>query len=191
MKETVLSSLKEIHDLIAQVSSDNILMSNIQRMAETIVKQLKNGHKVVLFGNGGSASDAQHICAEFVGRFETERNPIPAISIPCNVSNLTAIGNDYGFEKVFSRQVQALVNEGDIVIGFSTSGNSQNVIEALNTAREKKAFCYGMAGENNSKMDQCCDITLHVPSQRTARIQECHIIIGHILCECVDLEYEI
>ena len=154
-----------------------------------VTEALQRGNKVLLCGNGGSAADAQHIAAELTGRFKIERMPLPGIALTTDTSALTAIGNDYGFDQVFSRQVAALAKEGDVVIGISTSGNSLNVIYALETAKEMGCKAIGLTGKGGGKMNDVCDLNIIVPSDDTARIQEMHILIGHILCQLVDNEY--
>jgi D-sedoheptulose 7-phosphate isomerase len=154
-----------------------------------VTEALERGNKVLLCGNGGSAADAQHIAAELTGRFKIERMPLPGIALTTDTSALTAIGNDYGFDQVFSRQVAALAKEGDVVIGISTSGNSLNVIYALETAKEMGCKAIGLSGKGGGKMNDVCDLNIIVPSDDTARIQEMHILIGHILCQLVDNEY--
>jgi D-sedoheptulose 7-phosphate isomerase len=165
------------------------IVSSVQKMSEILVTAFQRGNKILMFGNGGSASDAQHIVAEFVGRYKKERQPLPAIALPCNASNITAIGNDYGYESIFSRQIKALGKEGDVAIGISTSGTSQNVIAALEAAKSQKLVCIGWSGSRVGPMDDLCDVVLHIPSEETARIQECHILLGHILCSLVDQAY--
>jgi len=155
-----------------------------------VTEALQRGNKVLLCGNGGSAADAQHIAAELTGRFKKERHPLPGIALTTDTSALTAIGNDYGFDQIFSRQVAALAKEGDVVIGISTSGNSLNVIYALETAKEMGCKAIGLSGKGGGKMEDVCDINIIVPSDDTARIQEMHILIGHILCQLVDNEFE-
>jgi len=158
----------------------------IAETAEKMAQALKEGRKVLLFGNGGSAADAQHIAAEFVGRFIPDRIPVPALSLATDSSALTALGNDYGYETVFSRQIQALGNAGDIAIGISTSGNSPNVLKALDVARSKSLLTIGFTGEDGGKMNGRADILFRVPSRMTPRIQETHITLGHVLCELID-----
>ena len=160
--------------------------SQIEDCAAIILETVKNGKKVLICGNGGSAADAQHIAAEFVGRYETERRALPAIALTTDTSALTALANDYDFERIFSRQVEALASEGDCIIGISTSGNSPNVISAVMTARRKGCKVIGMTGANGKKLAALCDACLMVPSTRTARIQEAHITVAHIWCELVD-----
>jgi D-sedoheptulose 7-phosphate isomerase len=160
----------------------------ICRTAETIAHGLRYGHKVLLFGNGGSAADAQHLAAELVGRFGPERCGLPAISLSTDTSVLTAVGNDYGYSQVFARQIEALGQAGDTAIGISTSGNSPNVLEAFDVARSKGLFTVGLTGETGGKMKDRAEVLFCVPSRQTPRIQETHLLLGHILCELVDRE---
>ena len=165
--------------------------ANAALIAETAAKMadaLRQGRKVLLCGNGGSAADAQHIAAEFVGRFIPDRVALPAISLATDTSALTALGNDYGYNAVFSRQIQALGNAGDVAIGISTSGNSPNVLEAMDAARTKGMFTIGFTGEDGGKMNGRADVLFRVPSRMTPRIQETHITLGHVLCELIDRE---
>ncbi|EKD26925.1 MAG: phosphoheptose isomerase [uncultured bacterium] len=185
MKEYIQKQIKDsISAKEAMLKPD--FMDVISKIADSIVESLKNKNKLILFGNGGSASDAQHIAAELVGRFESERRGLPAISLTVNTSNLTAIGNDYGFENVYSRQIEALAAKGDAAIGISTSGNSKNVIIALKRAKELGIKTIGFTGIEKCQMDDICDIVLHIPVKVTARIQECHILAGHIICGIID-----
>ena len=158
----------------------------ISKTAELIIKCIKNGGKVVFCGNGGSAADAQHLAAEFVSKFRLERKGLPALALNANTSVLTAIGNDYSYDRIFARQVEALVGEGDIVIGISTSGNSQNVIQALREASALGAVTVGMTGQSGGQMAEMVEILLNIPSSDTPRIQEAHITVGHIICEFVE-----
>ncbi len=152
------------------------------------VETLKNGNKILLFGNGGSAADAQHIAAELTGRYKCERRGFPGIALTTDTSALTAIGNDYGYDRVFDRQVEALANKGDLLIGISTSGNSKNVINAFNIGRELGCKIIGFSGKNGGAMNDLCDINLVVPSDDTPRIQEMHILFGHTICQIIDNE---
>ena len=160
----------------------------IESIVRFIISAYKAGGKVVLFGNGGSAADAQHIACELIGRFGIKRQAFPAIALTTNTSTLTAVANDYGYEKVFSRQVEALVNEKDVAIGISTSGDSANVIEAIETAKMKGAKTIGLSGGDGGKLAKVADLVLIVPSDSTPRIQESHITIGHIVCDLVEKE---
>lgn len=162
------------------------LIPDIQNASELMVKVLKSGNKILLVGNGGSAADAQHIAAELTGRYKSERKGLPAIALTTDTSALTAISNDYGYGRVFDRQVEALANPGDLLIGISTSGNSDNIISAFRLAKELKCTTLGMSGRSGGKMNEVCDLNLIIPSDDTPRIQEMHILIGHILCQAID-----
>ena len=158
----------------------------IEECAEILFQVLENGNKILICGNGGSAADAQHIAAEFVGRFEKERIALPAIALTTDTSALTALANDYDFERIFSRQVEALARQEDCLIAISTSGNSPNVIAAVMKAREIGCKTIGLAGAKGKKLASLCDASILIPSERTARVQEAHITIGHIWCEIID-----
>lgn len=158
----------------------------LKKAIEIILETLKNGNKILICGNGGSAADSQHFAAEIVGRFKLERRGLPAIALTTDTSILTAIGNDYGFEKIFERQVEALGEEGDVLIGISTSGNSENVIRAVNKAKEMGIYTIGLLGKGGGKLKDIVDLALIVPSNDTARIQECHLTIYHVICEEVE-----
>ncbi|HYH02562.1 MAG TPA: D-sedoheptulose 7-phosphate isomerase [Bacillota bacterium] len=158
----------------------------IERFALLCQDALKNGYTIFFCGNGGSAADAQHIAAELVGRFQRERNGLPALALTTDTSILTAVSNDYGFEQVFARQVQALVGKNDVVVGISTSGNSPNVVCALEIAKNLGANTVGMTGSNGGRLNDICDVCIKVPSEVTARIQETHILIGHVICQYID-----
>ena len=158
----------------------------IEVAASVLAWALKTGKKVLFCGNGGSAADAQHLAAEFVGRYLLEREGLPAIALTTDTSILTAVANDYDFANVFARQVQALGNNGDVLIGISTSGNSPNVVRAIEVAKAKGLATIGFAGQGGGKMRELCDVCLAVDSKVTARTQEMHILMGHILCELLD-----
>jgi len=162
--------------------------SDIHDLVESVVSTIKRGGTLFLFGNGGSASDAQHIAAEFTGRFVKEREPMAAIALTTDTSALTAIANDYGYDQVFVRQVKALMKKGDLAIGISTSGNSEGINLALEAAKDKGAYTAALTGRNGGRMVSICDVNVVVPSEVTARIQECHILIGHIVCEAAENE---
>ena len=164
------------------------LPQKLEQCAERIENALLDGHKVLFCGNGGSAADSQHLAAEFVGRFQTERKGMPAIALTVDTSILTAVANDYGYDTVFARQVQALGKPGDVLVGISVSGNSKNVLLAIEEAKDKGMLCIGMTAEGGGKMADACDVCLAVPAKVTARAQEMHILMGHILCELVDHE---
>ena len=178
---------KELHSHKETIEKTiDIMVPDIQEASTLMVNTLKGGGKVLLCGNGGSAADAQHIAAELTGRYKSERKGLPAIALTTDTSALTAISNDYGYDRVFDRQVEALANKGDLLIGISTSGNSQNIISALTSAKAAGCQTLGFSGREGGKMNKVCDINLVVPSTDTPRIQEMHILIGHILCQAVD-----
>jgi D-sedoheptulose 7-phosphate isomerase len=162
------------------------VVSTIAKVSELLVDTIDNGNKVLLFGNGGSAADAQHIAAEFVGRFAFDRPALPALALSVNTSCVTAIGNDYGFDLVFSRQIEALARPGDLAIGISTSGNSSNVLRGLSVAREQRLGTVALTGCTGGKLKDAVDHCICAPSNETPRIQECHILIGHIISELVE-----
>lgn len=162
--------------------------SLIKEISQKIVHAYRNNNKVILFGNGGSAADAQHIAAELTGKYYLVRKSLPAIALTVNASNLTAIANDYSFNHVFSRQLEGIGNEGDIAIGISTGGNSENVLEALQLASENGLVTIGLTGQDGGKMKDIVDLCLRVPSDDTPRIQEAHTVVGHIICEIVEKE---
>ena len=161
-------------------------VETIERIAKAVTASLRKDGKLLIFGNGGSAADSQHIAAEFVGRFRRERRPLAAIALNTNTSTMTALANDYGYEFTFSRQVEALGREGDIVMGLSTSGNSKNVLLGIKKAKEKGLYTIGFSGRDGGELKSLVDLSFVVPSQKTARVQEAHIMIGHIICERVD-----
>jgi D-sedoheptulose 7-phosphate isomerase len=165
---------------------DNKLISMISKVSELLIDAFRSKNKVILFGNGGSAADAQHIAAEFVGRFAFNRAALPALALNVNTSCITAIGNDYGFDQVFSRQIEALGRAGDVAIGISTSGNSTNVIQAVSVAKRMGIRTVAFNGGNGGKLKEAVDHCICIPSTETPRIQECHILIGHIISELVE-----
>jgi D-sedoheptulose 7-phosphate isomerase len=189
-RPTHLTSAARIERLIdASIAVKQELRRQIPLMAEVaerLVQALAGGHKVLLFGNGGSAADAQHLAAEFVGRFLVERRPLPALALTVNTSCLTAIGNDYGYDLVFARQVEALGRPGDVVLGISTSGNSPSVLEGIRTARRLGLLTVGLTGRSGGRLKDEAELCFCVPSDLTPRIQESHILIGHILCELAE-----
>lgn len=177
--ETFKESIKTIRE-------SKKLSFKISEVIDVITKCYQNGNKTVIFGNGGSAADAQHFAAELVGRFKLERKSLPSISLTTDTSILTSIGNDYGFDYIFSRQCESIVNSKDIVIAISTSGNSKNVINGVTTAKKKGAYIIGLTGNNGGNLKKFVDINLVVPSKSTPRIQEVHRILMHIICENVE-----
>jgi D-sedoheptulose 7-phosphate isomerase len=188
MNENILNREIQDHiDLAIQLKFQ--LPSQILQVSKIITTAIKNKKKIILFGNGGSAADAQHIAAEFTGRFVKERKGLPAIALTTDTSALTAIGNDYGFDVIFSRQVEALANDGDILIGISTSGNSSNVIKALEMGKELGCITVSLTGNDGGKIREISDVNLNINHDTTARIQEMHIMVGHLICMAVDNNY--
>ena len=178
---------KRIQDSIhVKQAFTNDLIQRIESVSKKMIEAYQHRQKVIFMGNGGSAADAQHLAAELVGRFAKDRRPLPALALHANTSSLTALSNDYSYEESFSKQIEAFANEGDVVVGISTSGNSKNVIKALKQAREKKALTVALTGQSGGEVAQHADILLIVPSTNVARIQESHILIGHIICEMVE-----
>jgi D-sedoheptulose 7-phosphate isomerase len=154
--------------------------------ADALIAAYRNGRKALFFGNGGSAADAQHLAAEFLGRYLRERRPLPAAALVGNASALTAIANDYGYEQVFARQIQALAVAGDVAVGISTSGNSQSVIEGVKIARQMGVYTIGLTGANGGRLREHVDVLIAAPSNETPRVQECHVLVGHALCDAVE-----
>ena len=173
-------------DHAAVLAATKALASDIERAGILIRDALAGGHKILFCGNGGSAADSQHLAAEIVGRFQKERPGMAALALTTDTSILTAIGNDYGYERIFARQVEGLGREGDVLVGISTSGNSGNVLAAIETARTKGIRVIGFTAKGGGKMAGLCDVLLDVPSENTARTQEIHEIMGHIICELVE-----
>lgn len=186
--DKIIKARFEEHLAVANDVMQSDIMAQIERIGAAIKQALANGNKVLFCGNGGSAADSQHLAAEFVGRFQKERQGLPAIALTVDTSILTAVGNDYGFDKVFARQVEALGQNGDVLVGISTSGNSANVVQAVELAKGKGIYCVGMTAAGGGKLAELCDECIAVPAKVTARAQEMHILIGHILCELVDGE---
>ena len=176
------------HIVTSQKSMEN-LCDDIQVAAKICISTLKKNGKVILFGNGGSAADAQHIAAELVGRYKTERKGLAAIALTTDTSILTSIGNDYGFEEIFSRQIEALAKPEDVVIAISTGGTSKNVIKAIKLANNSGCSIIGFSGRDGGEMNKICDVNIVIPSNDTPRIQEMHILIGHTLCHLIDDEF--
>lgn len=188
----------ELNPIIAERFTDHLdvfgktmeQMDVIQLMAERCKEALKSGNKVLFCGNGGSAADAQHLAAELIGRFQKERRSLASVALTTDTSILTAVANDYGYDEVFARQVEGLGRSGDVLIGISTSGNSANVVKAALKARDTGMHTIAFTGEGGGKLKDICDITFAVASKVTARIQEMHIMVGHIICELVEEEYD-
>lgn len=171
-----------------QILNDESLVTQIKQAGLKCIEIYKNGNKTLIAGNGGSAADAQHIAGEFVSRFYFDRPGIPSIALTTDTSILTAIGNDYGYERLFARQLEANGVKGDLFIGISTSGNSKNILEALKVCKNKGIFSVGLSGQSGGAMQELCDLCIKVPSNETPRIQESHILIGHMICAIVEEE---
>lgn len=186
IKTIVHQELQKSIDLFSIILEDNNTFKQIEQIVSVILHALQHGKKILLCGNGGSAADAQHLAAEFVGRFAFNRPALSALALTVDTSALTAIANDYGYDFVFSRQVEALGNEGDILIGISTSGKSKNIQKAFQVAKEKKLITIAFLGENKTDIGAISDIQLNIPSSETPKIQEAHITIGHIICAIVE-----
>lgn len=184
MEDFVLNNFDQ-HLIVAEKSKLELQLV-IKEACDTIFIAIKNGKKLILFGNGGSAADAQHIAAEFTGRFVKERKGLAALALTTDTSALTAIGNDFGFDKIYERQIEALALTGDVVVGISTSGNSKNVINALKKANEIGCITIGLTGNDGGTLSEICRTNIVIPSSVTARIQEMHILIGHIFCAYID-----
>ncbi len=182
MKAYIVSEITKAAQILEQLHSNDGIITATQRIAESCVAAFKRGNKVLLAGNGGSAADAQHLAGEFVSRFAFDRPGLPAFALTTDSSVMTAIGNDYGYEKLFARQIQAVGMAGDVFFGISTSGRSPNVIAALKEAKSKGLITVGLTGEGGGDMPPLCDHCIRVPSTETPKIQEAHIVIGHIIC---------
>jgi D-sedoheptulose 7-phosphate isomerase len=186
MIEIIKSELNLHNEVFSKMEK---LSGSIELIAKLAIDSLKSNGKIILFGNGGSAADAQHIAAELVGRYKVSRKGLSAIALTTDTSALTAISNDFGYENVFKRQLEALLNKNDLVIGISTSGNSHNVLNALDYAKSIHAKVVGFSGAQGGKMNDICDINLVIPSDDTPRIQEMHIFVGHTLCHLIDIHF--
>ena len=186
MLEFIKEEIKTSIDTKKLILEDESLLENLKNVANLCVNAYKNGNKTILAGNGGSAADAQHISAEFVGRYAFDRPSLPSISLSTDTSIITAIANDYGYENLFARQIQGQGVKGDIFIAISTSGNSKNILKALEVCKDKGIVSIGLVGSKPCAMDELCDYILKVPSKITPRIQESHILIGHIICSIVE-----
>ena len=188
MKERIQKILSDSSELHSILLVDYTLQSSIKQIVEICVEAFRNGNKLLLCGNGGSASDAQHIAAELSGRFYKDRPPLHAEALNVNSSYITAVANDFGYDQTFARMIEACGKRKDILLAISTSGNSNNIIEVLKKARSLDIFTIGFTGNNVSKMQSLCDIIINVPSNNTARIQEIHILCGHIICQLIEEE---
>lgn len=186
MEKIIKKRFEESIDVKSKILNDKELCQMIQEVCLAIIKVYKSGGKLILCGNGGSASDALHIAGELVGRFQMERKSLPAIVLNADVATITAIANDYGYENVFSRQVEGYMTDEDVLIGISTSGNSENIYRAIIKAKKIGGCTIGLLGGNGGKIGTAVDFPIIVPSDVTARVQESHIVIGHIICEIVE-----
>ena len=188
--------MSKITDIIAEsvsvknkVLADGNMIDTIENTIAATVSALRNGNRLYFCGNGGSAADAQHLAAEFSGRFYLDRDALPAEALHCNTSYLTAVANDYSYDVIYSRLVKGLAHKGDVLFGLSTSGNSGNIVKAFETAREKGVITVGFTGEAGGKMKELSDYLFNVPSKNTPRIQESHIMIGHIICQLAEEQF--
>jgi len=188
MKSRIKSSIKSSVENHTRVLNDANLQINIERIVTNSIEAFKNDKKMLFCGNGGSASDAQHIAAELSGRFYKDRPPLYAEALHVNSSYMTAVANDYGYEETYARMVEASGRKGDVLVGISTSGNSPNVVKAMQNAKEIGMVTVGFTGSKGGKMKEICDIMIQVPSDDTPRIQEVHILVGHIICQLIEEE---
>jgi D-sedoheptulose 7-phosphate isomerase len=188
MRKTIISHIESSIEVKQNILKSDELIAIIEKVALTIVNAYRNGRKVMFAGNGGSAADAQHLTAELVNRFGFDRPGLPALAFTTDTSILTAVANDSGFRNIFARQAEALGNEGDVFVAISTSGNSENLVAALELCRAKKITSVGLTGISGGRMEKLCDFCIRVPSRETPRIQESHILIGHIICSLVETE---
>ncbi len=188
MDNYIIKHIQESIEVKKKLLENDDILKNILETSQACIKAYKNNNKILIAGNGGSAADAQHIAGELVSRFYFDRPGLAAFALTTDTSILTAIGNDYGYEKLFSRQIQANGCSGDVFIGISTSGNSKNIIEALTECKKKKIITIGLTGDKDCEMDKLCDICIKIPSTSTPRIQESHIVVGHIICAIIEEE---
>ncbi len=186
MKQKITSIISASIDVKSSILADEIFLQKIITVVEVVTAAFQDGKKVLFCGNGGSAADAQHLAAEFSGRFYKNRKALPSEALHCNTSYLTAVANDYSYDVIYSRLIDGICEKGDVLIGLSTSGNSKNIMNAFETAREKGVITIGLTGETGGLMKDLSDYLFNVPSTTTPRIQESHILIGHIICELVE-----
>lgn len=186
MHNLIQDEIKKLSAVLLQIQNDSNLLKTVDAIAQHCTQVLRRGHKILLAGNGGSAADAQHLSAEFISRLRFDRPGLCAIALTTDTSTMTAIGNDYSFERIFARQVEAIGQPGDVFIGISTSGKSPNVLRAFEAAREKDISTIGFTGASAPMMTERCDYVLNIPSREIPKIQECHIMLGHIVCAIVE-----
>lgn len=189
MIEKISAIIKDSIDTKQKILENEKMIALLDHCSDVIAQAFRDGHKVLFCGNGGSAADAQHLAAEFSGRFYTDREALPAEALHCNTSYLTAVANDYSFDVVYSRIVQGVGRPGDVLVGLSTSGNSKNIVEAFKSAKIKNMITIGFTGEDGGMMKNISDHLFNVPSKDTPRIQESHIMLGHIVCQLVEEKY--
>jgi D-sedoheptulose 7-phosphate isomerase len=184
--EKIKNIIQASVDVKNKILLDDKILQTVKDCVYILVTAFKNGNKVLFCGNGGSAADAQHLAAEFSGRFYTDRDALPAEALHCNTSYITAIGNDYGYDEIYSRLIKGIGNKGDVLVGLSTSGNSKNILNAFEVAREKGMITIAFTGESGGKLKKLADHLINVPSDDTPRIQESHIMLGHIICQLTE-----
>lgn len=189
MTDRITALINESISVKTRIVHDKSMQENIQVVTELLTRSFQSGKRVYMCGNGGSAADAQHLAAEFSGRFYKNRRALPAEALHCNTSYLTAVANDYSYDDIYARLVEGIMEEGDVLFGFSTSGNSGNIVKAFEAARIKKIVTIGFTGEYGGRMKELSDYLFNVPSTNTPRIQESHILLGHIICELVEEKF--
>lgn len=185
-RTALTSALQASIDLKSTLLADERLIQSVHQAADLWVKAFKSGHKVLFCGNGGSAADAQHLAAELSGRFAFDRPALPSDALHCNTSYLTAVANDYSFEEVYARLVLGMAEPGDVLVGLSTSGKSKNIVRAFEAARQKQVATVGLTGQGGGFLGPLSDVLVEIPSRETPRIQECHMLIGHVLCQVTE-----
>jgi len=185
IRQIISESIAVKNEVLANAS----MINTIEEVSRGIVSALKKGKRIYFCGNGGSAADAQHLAAELSGRFYTDRDALPAEALHCNTSYLTAVANDYSYDVIYARLIKGIANEGDVLVGLSTSGNSTNIFKAFEMAKQKGLITVGFTGESGGKIKACSDFLINIPSTDTPRIQESHILVGHIICQLVEEEY--
>ena len=189
MRDSIKNIIKSSVDTKQRIMQNDKLLNTIEAAVDLIVKAFKNNKRIYFCGNGGSAADAQHLAAEFSGRFYQDRKALPAEALHCNTSYLTAVANDYSFDDIYSRLIDGIGEPGDVLVGLSTSGNSANIIKAFETAKRNEMITIGFTGESGGKMKSLCDHLINIPTTDTPRIQESHIMVGHIICQLVEERY--
>lgn len=189
MQEQIKNIIAESIAVKSKLLQNGALLKTIEEVVALMLRALKNGNRIYFCGNGGSAADAQHLAAEFSGRFYFDRDALPAEALHCNTSYITAVGNDYGYDVIYARLIKGIGIKGDFLVGLSTSGNSANIVQAFEVAREKGIVTVGFTGESGGKMKVLSDYLLNIPSTDTPRIQESHIMVGHIICQLVEEQY--